>query len=573
MTRSHEGVKRVVGALVAFLMVGGLAACSPSQPDAQRPSEPEVTEPPLPTETVSFSSDVEASAGLLKSAEVAVIASETPLAQMRAAALGSALAVPVLTQLGGASVESELSRLGVQTVLAVGDVTLPGGVQVMVDDGTTQAATTILGREVQPVAELGVADILGFDRAMPLVPEFLQEEPAEDSEGAPAEGELAEGQPGEGDPAEGENPAGEAETGEAEQVVEPELIDLAQLPVGKVNSPNPNAVAFATAGSPLGLVANAKTAGLPVVTLPVADLRATSEGMQMARDGRVAVGLGSAFGTPGEFRDLVALADAEELPGGGGLVFPDRRMIALYGHPYGGALGVLGEQDPTSAAELAVQYAAEYQEFSAEPVLPAFEIIATVASAGPGDDGLYSDVTPVEDLVASVDAITEVGGYAIIDLQPGRASLLDQAKIYEELLKRPNVGLALDPEWKLYGDEVHLEQVGHIEVAEANEVSQWLAGLVRANNLPQKVFMLHQFQWQMIRDREQLVTRPELATIIHVDGHGTPGAKYETWNVIRDELPAGVWLAWKNFIDEDEPMLNPQQTMEVEPSPWIVSFQ
>jgi hypothetical protein len=32
-------------------------------------------------------------------------------------------------------------------------------------------------------------------------------------------------------------------------------------------------------------------------------------------------------------------------------------------------------------------------------------------------------------------------------------------------------------------------------------------------------------------------------------------------------------MAWKNFIDEDQPMLTPQQTMEIEPRPWIVSFQ
>ncbi|KGF04579.1 hypothetical protein HMPREF1627_01965, partial [Actinomyces sp. S6-Spd3] len=117
------------------------------------------------------------------------------------------------------------------------------------------------------------------------------------------------------------------------------------------------------------------------------------------------------------------------------------------------------------------------------------------------------------------------------------------------------------------------QQVGHVEIAEVNEVSQWLAELVRDNNLPQKVFMLHQFQLQMIRDRDQMVHHPELATVVHVDGHGSPEAKMHTWDVIREDMQPWVWMAWKNFIDEDKPMLNAEQTMGIEPRPWFVSFQ
>ena len=39
--------------------------------------------------------------------------------------------------------------------------------------------------------------------------------------------------------------------------------------------------------------------------------------------------------------------------------------------------------------------------------------------------------------------------YVVLDLQPGRSNFLDQAKLYEPLLRLPHVGLALDPEWRL----------------------------------------------------------------------------------------------------------------------------
>src|SRR5699024_7172766 len=93
------------------------------------------------------------------------------------------------------------------------------------------------------------------------------------------------------------------------------------------------------------------------------------------------------------------------------------------------------------------------------PVIPAFEIIATVASDSPGDDGDYSNESQPDELRPYVDAITEAGGYAFLDLQPGRARLIDQAKMYEDLLKQPNVGLALDPEWKIGPDEVPMTNV------------------------------------------------------------------------------------------------------------------
>ncbi|KGF00943.1 hypothetical protein [Actinomyces sp. S4-C9] len=550
---------RFLSGLVAALMLSGLAACS-SAPNGSSESASELTEatqPAAPTETVAFDTDVEVSKALFDQAEAAVVASPEPVAQARAAAVAGALSIPMLTEVSASDVGAELTRLGVKTVLAVGAVDVVADVDVMTDAGDVQALSTVLGSEVSVSDEFGVDDLLSLDPSNVAVPEFESQLAPEDVTELPAQTEQTGG-----------------EEGNVEATPTSRMVELAALPHGERGKANPNAVGFATQDSPLGVVANALTAGLDVSVLAQADPRATSESMKMMREGRVAVGLGPDFGGTQMLVQTAQLAtSADELPGGGGLVFPGRRMVALYGHPKLAALGLLGEQSPTEAAQLALQYAQQYLPFSDVQVIPAFEIIATVASAGAGDDGLYSDVTPAADLDPSVDAITEVGGYAIIDLQPGHAKLLDQAKLYAELLKRPNVGLALDPEWKLYGDQVHLQQVGHVEIAEVNEVSQWLAELVRDNNLPQKVFMLHQFQLQMIRDRDQMVHHPELATVVHVDGHGSPEAKMHTWDVIREDMQPWVWMAWKNFIDEDKPMLNAEQTMGIEPRPWFVSFQ
>ncbi|MDY3127138.1 MAG: cell wall-binding repeat-containing protein, partial [Corynebacterium sp.] len=191
-------------------------------------------------------------------------------------------------------------------------------------------------------------------------------------------------------------------------------------------------VILVAAGTSAAQVATARAAGLSVEVLPAADPRATSESMTAVANNNV-VAVGSGFGNQELFDRQVQLASNGELPGGGGLVFPGRRMVALYGHPSGPALGVMGEQGPAEAVAVAKDWAAQYQELTQWPVIPAFEVIATVASSGPGDDGDYSNETDPAELKPYVDAIVNAGGYAVLDLQPGRARLLDQAKIYEDL--------------------------------------------------------------------------------------------------------------------------------------------
>lgn len=267
-------------------------------------------------------------------------------------------------------------------------------------------------------------------------------------------------------------------------------------------------------------------------------------------------------------------APGHEIFGGGRKLFPDRRFVALYGHPSGPALGVFGEQDTTAAIARVRDLAAQYQAFSPEPVIPAFEIIATVASAEPGADGRYSRITSPDVLRPVIDEAEAAGVYVVLDLQPGHTHFLEQARLYEEFLSRPNVGLALDPEWRLAPGQQHMVQIGSVDAAEVNEVVHYLADLVDRHDLPQKMLILHQFRTSMITAREHVdVYRPEVAVVLHADGHGNPAQKLDTWRTLQSGLQPEIHMAWKNFHDEDSPMFTPEETMAIEPRPVFVSFQ
>lgn len=268
-------------------------------------------------------------------------------------------------------------------------------------------------------------------------------------------------------------------------------------------------------------------------------------------------------------------ATGPELAGGGQLLFPRRALIASYGNPNGAALGVLGERDVEGSIAYTEDLAADYEGlFGDTQAQPAFEIIATVASGEAGSDGDYSREEDIDLLTEWVDAADEAGVYVLLDLQSGRADFLSQAKTLEDLLRRPNVGLALDPEWRLADDEVHLDQIGTVTTAEVNEVSAWLAEIVRDEVLPEKLFLIHGFRLSMLTDRQDLDFHPELATMLQMDGQGAQTVKDDTWEVLTTEGPDQLWWGWKNFFDEDSPETRtPEDTAALEPTPYFISYQ
>lgn len=270
---------------------------------------------------------------------------------------------------------------------------------------------------------------------------------------------------------------------------------------------------------------------------------------------------------------LEATLYGEELPGGGRILFPDRRLVAFYGGVATDVLGVLGEQGPAATLERMTPLVEEYAADGVMTV-PAFEIITTLATAQAGRDGDYSGEFLIETLMPWIEYAAQNEIYVVLDLQPGRSDFLSQAKQYEELLKRPHVGLALDPEWRLGPGEVHLVQIGSVDAREVNRVIEWLAALVREERLPQKLLIVHQFRLDMITDRRLLLTPPELAVMIHMDGQGSSGSKYHTWNtLVRGTEDRGWWWGWKNFFDEDLPILQPEQVLDLRPVVYFVSYQ
>jgi len=327
----------------------------------------------------------------------------------------------------------------------------------------------------------------------------------------------------------------------------------------------------------MAAIATAHVAGARVITAQHYDPRTDPAAITAlaAAKPRQVVAAGAGFGPVPQLAYRLAVAETGmQLPGGGQCLFPMHRLVAMYGHPGTPALGVLGDQDLSASIARARRLARPYRRLSSVPVIPAFEIIATVAEAHPGPDGSYSYESPLSLLRPWVNKATAAGMYVVLDLQAGRASLLGQAKRYEPLLRRPNVGLALDPEWKLGPRQRPLRQIGSVSAGEINGVSRWLAALTARDHLPQKLLVLHQFRLSMITSEQRLDTNHgDLAIVIHMDGQGTSYDKQQTWQAVTANAPPDVSFGWKNFYTKDHPVLSPRQTMARTPEPVMISYQ
>jgi hypothetical protein len=259
-----------------------------------------------------------------------------------------------------------------------------------------------------------------------------------------------------------------------------------------------------------------------------------------------------------------------ELPGGGRSILPEHRVVAFYGAPQDDELGTLGIGSPDQAGRRLARQARAYRP-GGRAVMPAFELIATVASGAPGGDGDYSYRQPERVIRRYLDAARRADALLLLDIQPGHADFMAEARRFEKFLREPDVGLALDPEWHTPGS-VPGSQIGSVSAKKVNQVSEWLGSIARARRLPEKLLVIHQFTSGMIEGRSRLRPPPGVALVVNVDGFGDrPNkiAKYREFTRARGRGAPGLKL----FYREDTNMMQPRNVLRLRPRPEFVVYE
>ncbi len=260
-----------------------------------------------------------------------------------------------------------------------------------------------------------------------------------------------------------------------------------------------------------------------------------------------------------------------ELPRGGRTLLPDYRIVGVYGAPQTPALGILGKGSPDDAARAAQRLARSYDR-KRRPAMPALELIATVASGAEGQRRKYSYRQTRREIDRYLAAAERMKGLLILDIQPGRARFIDEVRRLRPYIERPDVGIALDPEWAVGPDGVPGRNLGSIRAGDVNRVSRYLADIVRRERLPQKLLIVHAFTPDAVPDeaRAKFKQRKGVALVVNADGFGPAGPKVDTYRrFARNRYGNG----FKLFYEEDVGLMTPREVMSLRPRPDVISYE
>lgn len=256
-----------------------------------------------------------------------------------------------------------------------------------------------------------------------------------------------------------------------------------------------------------------------------------------------------------------------------GSLFPDHRIIAYYGHPSTPQMGILGEYSKEELLAVLMEQVAEYE--AADPnttVIPAFELIATVAQPEPQSDGTYLLYTGDPWIQEYVDFTAENGMLLFLDLQIGHSTIRDQLGLIWHWLQYPHVHVAIDPEFATGPTHPPGTIIGGVDAGHVNIAIEALSELVIENDLPPKILILHQFTEQMIRDKQDIRTMPGVDFVLHMDGWGYTEAKVANYHhFVRDQLIQ--WGGFKIFYRQDIPVMTAEEVLSMEPPPLFISYQ
>ncbi|HWK80723.1 MAG TPA: hypothetical protein VNP95_08140 [Thermomicrobiales bacterium] len=264
---------------------------------------------------------------------------------------------------------------------------------------------------------------------------------------------------------------------------------------------------------------------------------------------------------------------ATEPPSTANGLLPGHRILTFYGFPGNDNMGILGEYDKeTALAKLKEQAAAYEAADPATPVLIAFEVIASVGQQEPMADGSYLLDAPSDLLDEYADFCEKNGILLFLDVQIGRRTVETDTHGLEKWLAKPFVHLAIDPEFAMREGQIPGEHIGQVDASDVTATQNWLVQLSQKYNIPPKVLVVHQFHDGMIENKDKIAPVPGVQLVIDADGWGPPDQKKSTYAFVNGAQQI-EYDGIKLFYKQDDPIMTPEEIVDLDPVPLLVIYQ
>lgn len=264
-----------------------------------------------------------------------------------------------------------------------------------------------------------------------------------------------------------------------------------------------------------------------------------------------------------------------------GAILPFNRVIAYYGNLYSNRMGALAKWPKHEMIPKLLEEVRKWNE--ADTVIksiPALHYIAVTAQASPGKDKKWRFRMPYGQIDTVLKWAKEIDAIVFIDIQVGLSDVQSELQHYEKYLSLPNVHFGIDPEFAMNakGGARPGSVIGSLDAKDINWMSDYLAGLVRKNNLPPKMFMIHRFTQGMVTNTKDIKLHPELQIIMDMDGWGPTAKKkstYYSWIAPEPVQFTGFKLFYVNdteYSDQKE-LMTREEILNLRPKPIYIQYQ
>jgi hypothetical protein len=264
-----------------------------------------------------------------------------------------------------------------------------------------------------------------------------------------------------------------------------------------------------------------------------------------------------------------------------GAILPYNRIVAYYGNLYSNRMGALGKWPKAEMIPRLLDEVKKWNE--ADPTtksIPALHYIAVTAQGAAGKDGKWRYRMPHHQIDTILNWAKEINAQVFIDVQVGLSDVQSEVPLFEKYLSMPNVHFGIDPEFAMNGKGGKRpgSVIGTLDAQDINWVSDYLAGLVKKNNLPPKMFMIHRFTKGMVTNYKNIKLHPELQIIMDMDGWGPPDLKKGTYRYWINEEPVqftGFKLFYVNDTEKSglKEMLSREEILKLRPKPVYIQYQ
>lgn len=261
-----------------------------------------------------------------------------------------------------------------------------------------------------------------------------------------------------------------------------------------------------------------------------------------------------------------------------GAILPFNRIVAFYGNLYSKNMGVLGQYPRKTMLNKLKEEVKNWEKAdTATNVVPALHYICVTAQADAGRNGLHNLRMPFSQIDTVISWAKSVNALVFLDIQVGFSTVQTELPLLEKYMKMPNVHLGIDPEFSMKEGSVPGKRIGTFDADDINYVTGYLAKLVKKNDLPPKIFVVHRFTKRMVTNYKDIKLRPEVQVVMDMDGWGGPELKKGTYKYFISEEPVqftGFKLFYKNDIkNEPHRMLTPKEVLSLKPAPIYIQYQ